>query len=176
MIEIIRSMGAFFNCKSNFLIMFIFFPLILRLFTICKFKKLMNSTIKESTLDVETYRGYIYSFIAITVAVLLALIISDSQGIIKLKLSVFFALISFGGFFIALSMQSYKFFIYHVQIIDGLIDNSQFTLFLTIASVVYSVNGFSGYSITIYIILFMVYFHYLFYRTFYNVKYLKGKL
>jgi hypothetical protein len=101
----------------------------------------------------ESYRPYIIAYLTVSIAVLLALTIANAKSAANLYDAIFCAVISFVGFELALSKLRYKFTVFDDQIIDSLLDNSRFGLYLTVIAVINNAIGVTSFSIIIILIL-----------------------
>lgn len=149
-------------------------PLIIRVFVMFYYKDKMMKSLPTEARDSDAYRGFIYAFLAISTAVLFALTISNAKSEIHLNNAVFAAVISFVGFYLSLSIQTYKFNILAEQIADGLLDNSCFALLLAVTAVLYDGYGLTPFSISLMVLIFIAYFIDFCIKGILNIKVLRG--
>ncbi len=169
-----QSLLARYTLCEWFFYVSLLLPLTIRFFVMWKFRLKLSLLLSEEERAREIYRPYIYAYLAISTAVLLALTIANAKGEIHLKDAVFCAVISFIGFELALSMQTYKFKEFQHQLIEGIIDTARLALFLTVIAVLHSVYGLNIFSTIIMTLLTASYSMDFIIKLRYNWQILKG--
>jgi len=152
-----------------FFYILVFVPMIVRMLTMLCFPKALSRLMSNDEQAREAYRSYLYAYLAISTAILLALTVANAKGEINLNGAVFCSVVSFIGFELALSLQSYKSKVYVEQISDGLIDTARFGVYLTIIAVINSVNSFNVFTTSIIISLLLAYITEFIVRSYFNI-------
>lgn len=136
---------------------FPFITLFIRACIYTIYHRKMDIEVSETEKARDTYRSLLYAYLAVSFAALLALTIANAKSDINLKAAVFCSVFSFIGFYLSLSLQSFKANLKDALIADGLMDNSKYCLLATIVAVVNDKYGITEYSIVIIILMILPY-------------------
>lgn len=129
-----------------------FFPFLTRSFIVVYFLPCMSDAISEKESDRDTHRGLILGMSGFSFSGLLALAIVNAEVKTNFDLAVFYLLISFLCYFLALNIQGYKLFRWNDQVSDCLIESASLSIILAIITIIMKSVGFTNYSIAIILI------------------------
>jgi len=128
------------------------FPFLTRSFIVVYFHSLMSASMSIEESDRDTHRSYILAMSGFSFTGLLALAIVNAEITTNLDLPVFYLLISFLCYFFALNLQGYKFYRWHDQLSNALIESASLSIILTIVAIIIKAKGITAYSMAIVII------------------------
>lgn len=115
-----------------------FFPIMTRGILCLNFLKEMKDTLSEKELDKESHRTHILTLAGFSFSGLLAIVVLDVALRQDFHFAIYYLLISFLGYLVALNLQSYKAKRWEDQLATAFMDTASLCLILSVLSILNS--------------------------------------
>jgi low temperature requirement protein LtrA len=152
-----------------------FFPIITRGILYLNFPNEMKDTLSKEELDKESHRTHILTLAGFSFSGLLAIVVLDVALRQDFHFSIYYLLMSFLGYLVALNLQSYKAKRWEDQIATAFMDIASLCLILSVLSILISQKFSPGFAYPLSILAISIWLidHWL--RLRFQWKYLKEK-